>query len=405
MATVRAFVALRPPRDLVTAVAAPPYDVVDTAEAAALADGNPDSFLRVSRPEIGLPPGATAAEVHRFGRDVLEAFERRGTLVRDRRPELLVYRQEMGGASQTGVVAAVTAADYRSGVIAVHEHTRPDKENDRTEHIEALGAHDEPVFLMYRPAAPGASRVAEVLAGVTAGEPEYRLERDGVRHTLWTVADAADVEALEAAFAEVPVLYVADGHHRSAAAARLAAQDPRPGAGEFPAVVFPSDELTILAYNRVVRDLRGHTPASFVAALGDGFVVTPAEAAPVLERHQVGVYVDGAWWTATARPGVVDEADPIARLDVSVLQDRALAPLLGIADPRTDGRIAFVGGIRGTAELERLVDSGEFAVAFALHPTSPTEVMDVADGGQVMPPKSTWFEPKLFSGLFVHPIG
>lgn len=404
MATVRAFVALRPPRDLVDAVAAPPYDVVDTAEAAAIADGNPDSFLRVSRPEIGLPAGASAPEVHRFGRETLAAFEDRGTLVRDRAPELLVYRQEMGDASQTGVVAAVTAADYRSGVIAVHEHTRPDKEDDRTEHIRALGAHDEPVFLMYRPDAPGASRVAEVLAGVTAGAPEYRLERDGVRHTLWTVAEAADVEALEAAFAEVPVLYVADGHHRSAAAARLAASDPRPGAGEFPAVVFPSDELTIMAYNRVVRDLGGLTPAAFLAALDDAFVVTPAQGAPALERHQVGVYLDGAWWTATARPGVVDETDPIARLDVSVLQDRVLAPLLGIADPRTDTRIAFVGGIRGTAELQRLVDSGELAVAFAMHPTSPVEVMDVADGGQVMPPKSTWFEPKLLSGLFVHPI-
>ncbi len=404
MATVRAFVALRPPRDLAAAVAAPPYDVVDTAEAAAIADGNLDSFLRVSRPEIGLPAGATAEAVHRFGREMLEAFERRGTLVRDRDRELLVYRQEMGGASQTGVVAVVTAAEYRSGAIAVHEHTRPDKEDDRTRHIEALGAHDEPVFLMYRPDAPGASRVAAVLATVTAGQPEYLLERDSVRHTLWTVPAAADIEALEAAFGEVPVLYVADGHHRSAAAARLAASDPRPGATEFPAVVFPSDELTVMAYHRVVRDLRGLTPAAFRDALGTDFVVTSAPAAPVLERHQVGVYVAGAWSIATLRPGLVDEADPIARLDVSVLQERLLAPVLGIADPRTDTRIAFVGGIRGTAELERLVDSGEFAVAFALHPTSPDEVMDVADGGQVMPPKSTWFEPKLLSGLFVHPL-
>ena len=241
-----------------------------------------------------------------------------------------------------------------------------------------------------------------MLAAVTEGEPEYQLSRDGVNHTMWAVADAADVEALEAAFAEVPVLYVADGHHRSAAAARLAAADPRPGAGEFPAVIFPADELTILGYNRVVRDLNLHTPASFLEALGDSFVVAPAEGAPDLARHQVGVYLDGAWWTATARE--VDEADPIARLDVSVLQDRVLGPLLDIADPRTDKRIAFVGGIRGTAELERLVDGGYVAVAFAMYPTSPDEVMDVADGGQVMPPKSTWFEPKLLSGLFVHPI-
>ncbi len=404
MATVRPFVALRPPRDLVDAVASPPYDVVDSAEAAALADGNPDSFLRVSRPEIGLAPGASPDQVHRFGRVVLEDFERRGTLVRDAGPGLLVYRQQMGRAMQTGVVGAVTAADYRAGVIAIHEHTRPDKEDDRTQHIEALGAHDEPVFLMYRPDAPGAAAIAAVLARVTADDPEYVVERDGVRHTLWTVPDAADAEALSAAFAQVPVLYVADGHHRSAAAARLAATDPRAGADEFPAVVFPSDELTILAYNRVVRDLGGHCVESFRAALNEAFVVTPAGAAPELARHEFGVYLDGAWWTAAARPGVVDESDPIARLDVSVLQDRVLAPLLGIADPRTDVRIAFVGGIRGTEELVRLVDEGR-GVAFALHPTATADVMDVADSGDVMPPKSTWFEPKLLSGLFVHPLG
>jgi len=405
VATVRAFVALRPPRHLVDTVAAPPYDVVDTAEAAALADGNPDSFLRVSRPEIGLEPGASADRVHRFGREVLDDFERRGTLVRDAAPGLLVYRQQRGDATQTGAVGAVTAADYRAGVIAIHEHTRPDKEDDRTAHIEALGAHDEPVFLMYRPDAPGAGAVADVLARVTAREPEYSLVRDGVRHTLWTVSDAADAAALQDAFAQVPALYVADGHHRTAAAARLAASDPRPGAAEFPAVVFPSDELTILAYNRVVRDLGEHDVESFLASLGTDFVVAPAAAAPEPARHQIGVYLDGSWWTAAARPGVVDEADPIARLDVSVLQDRVLAPLLGIADPRTDARIAFVGGGRGTDELVRLVDEGRAAVAFVLHPTATAEVMDVADSGQVMPPKSTWFEPKLLSGLFVHPIG
>jgi len=403
VATLRPFAALRPPRDLAVAVAAPPYDVVDAGEAAAIAEGNPDSFLRVSRPEIGLASAASADEVHAFGRRVLADLVGRGTLVRDPAPGLLVYRQAMGDAVQTGVVGAVAVADYRAGVIAIHEHTRFDKETDRTEHIAALSAHDEPVFLMYRPGTPGAVAVAGVLAQVTAGEPEYDLTRDGVRHTLWTVPPADD-PALVAAVAEMPTLYVADGHHRSAAAARHAAADPRPGAAEFPAVVFPADELTILAYNRAVRDLGRRTPQSFLAALGDAFVVEPVDGPPTPARHEIGIYLAGVWWLAGARDGVVDESDPIGRLDVSVLQDNVLAPLLGIADPRADSRVAFVGGGRGTAELERLVDSGGYAVAFALHPTATQDVMDVADAGQVMPPKSTWFEPKLLSGLFVHPI-
>jgi len=403
VATLRAFRALRPPRDLVEDVVAPPYDVVDTAEARALAAGHPDSFLRVSRPEIGLPDGAGAELVHRFGRSVLADFVARGVLVRDERPGLLVYRQQMGTAVQTGVVGAASVEEYRSGLIALHEHTRADKEADRTRHIEVLRAHDEPVFLMYRPDAPGAADVAAVLDGVTAGEPEYDLVRDGVRHTLWTVTDDA-AALLEAHLGRVPLLYVSDGHHRSAAAARLAALSDAPGAGEFPAVVFPADQLTVMAYHRVVRDLNGLDVAGLLVALDAFFELRAVPSAPVPGRHQLGVYVAGAWWLASARPGVVDEADAIARLDVSLLQDRVLAPMLGIGDPRTDQRIAFVGGIRGTAELERLVDDGGYAVAFALHPTSTAEVMDVADSGAVMPPKSTWFEPKLLSGLFVHPI-
>ena len=403
MATLRAFRALRPPRDLVEDVVAPPYDVVDTAEARALAAGHPDSFLRVSRPEIGLPDGAGAELVHRFGRSVLADFVARGVLVRDERPGLLVYRQQMGTAVQTGVVGAASVEEYRSGLIALHEHTRADKEADRTRHIEVLRAHDEPVFLMYRPDAPGAADVAAVLDGVTAGEPEYDLVRDGVRHTLWTVTDDA-AALLEAHLGRVPLLYVSDGHHRSAAAARLAALSDAPGAGEFPAVVFPADQLTVMAYHRVVRDLNGLDVAGLLVALDAFFELRAVPSAPVPGRHQLGVYVAGAWWLASARPGVVDEDDAIARLDVSLLQDRVLAPMLGIGDPRTDQRIAFVGGIRGTAELERLVDDGGYAVAFALHPTSTAEVMDVADSGAVMPPKSTWFEPKLLSGLFVHPI-
>lgn len=407
MATIRPFRALRPPRELVSRVAAPPYDVVDTAEARALAAGNPDSFLRISRPEINLDPAATpdAEQVHRLGRATLEDFVRRGVLVRDEAPGLMVYRQRMGAAVQTGVVGCTSVEDYRRGVIATHEHTRPDKELDRTRHIGVLGAHDEPVFLMYRPEAAGAAAIAAALQSVTSGPPEYDLTcDDGISHTLWTVPDPQVIQTLVTAFEKIPTLYVSDGHHRTAAAARVAGDRGDGEAAYFPSVVFPADQLTVLAYNRVVRDLGEYDSASLLAALVAGFDVEPSNTAPELRRHQFGLYTDGRWFLLTARTEIVDESDPIARLDVSLLQDQVLAPLLRIHDPRTDQRVAFVGGIRGTAELVRLVDSGEFAVAFAMHPTSPVEVMDVADLGEVMPPKSTWFEPKLRSGLFVHPM-
>ena len=407
VALIRPFRALRPPREIVSRVAAPPYDVVDTAEARALAAGNPDSFLRISRPEVDLDPAATPdpEDVHQLGRATLADFIRRGVLVRDEVPSLLVYRQRMGAAVQTGVVGCTSVEEYRRGVIATHEHTRPDKELDRTRHIGALGAHDEPVFLMYRPDAPGSATVATTLEHVTSGAPEYDLTcDDGIRHTIWTVQDPQLIQTLITAFGEIPTLYIADGHHRTAAAARVWDERGDGDAADFPSVLFPADQLTVLAYNRVVRDLGGYEPASFLTALGVGFDVQPSSTAPEVGRHQFGLYLDGRWFLLTARAGLVDESDPIARLDVSLLQQQVLAPLLGIDDPRTNQRIAFVGGIRGTAELMRLVDSGGFAVAFAMHPTSTVEVMDVADRGEVMPPKSTWFEPKLRSGLFVHPM-
>ena len=407
MTTIRPFRALRPPRDLASQVAAPPYDVVSTAEARAMAAGNPESFLRISLPQVNLDPAAPAdpEEVHRLGRATLEDFVRRGSLLRDPEAGLLVYRQRMGEAVQTGVVACASVDEYRRGLIAVHEYTRPDKENDRTRHIEILGAHDEPVFLMYRPDAPGAATVAEAVDHVTAGAPEFEFTTgEGVTHSLWTVGDAEVIQTLTAAFEQIPTLYIADGHHRSAAAARVWGETGHDEAASFPVVAFPADDLTVMAYNRVVHDLGEHTAASFLEALAVGFDIEPSPSAPALGVHQFGLYSGGTWFLLTAREAIIDASDPIARLDVSILQQHVLAPLLGIEDPRTDQRIAFVGGIRGTAELVRLVDSGAFAAAFALHPTSAVEVMDVADLGQVMPPKSTWFEPKLRSGLFVHPI-
>ncbi|HSN06180.1 MAG TPA: DUF1015 family protein [Candidatus Angelobacter sp.] len=406
MVEVGPFRALRPAPGLAGRVMSPPYDVVDVEEARAYAGGDPDSFLRVSRPEIDLPSSVDphSDEVYELGRRNLDDFVARGVLVRDEVPTYSVYRQVMDDVVQTGVVAVVGVADYDAGRVKVHEHTRPDKENDRVRHIDALDAQDEPVFLLSRRSAD----VDDVVGRVTATPPALDLvSRDGVGHTLWVVDGPDDVAALRRAFAEVGDLYVADGHHRSAAASRVHAARPgEPGEhGSFLAVVFPIDDVHVMAYNRVVADLAGHSAEGFLAALGRDFEVTTAAAAVVpARRHEFGVHLGGQWYRAVARDGLVDEGDPLARLDVSVLQDRVLAPLLGIGDPRTDARIAFVGGIRGTAEIERLVGSGRAAVGFTLHPTSTTELVAVADAGDVMPPKSTWFEPKLASGLFLHPI-
>lgn len=413
MPELRPFRALRPLPDRAAAVAAPPYDVVDVAEARAFAAGNPDSFLHVSRPEIDLPDDVDphGDVVHARGRAALVDLVDRGVLVRDDVPTLSVYRQRRpaGGRvgttntaaiDQTGVVGLATVADYRAGRIAVHEHTRPDKEDDRAAHIAALEAHDEPVLLMY----PGRSEIDALVDAVTARPPAIEVtDADDVTHTLWIVSDPAELAAFGAAFAAVPRLYVADGHHRSAAAARLAERADRPQ-GEtdaFPVVAFPAEQLTVLPYQRVVA---GPLPATFTARLAERFEVAGADVPDGLARHEFAVYSGGCWHRLAPRPGTVDESDPISRLDVAVLQDAVLAPLLGITDPRTDPRIAFVGGSRGTAELARLVDSGRYAVAFALHPTSPAEVIAVADAGLVMPPKSTWFDPKLASGLFLHPL-
>ncbi len=423
MVDVRPFRALRPVAGRESRVLAPPYDVVDTAEARVWADGDADSFFRVSRPEIELGDDVDphSDEVYALGRRNLDEFLARGVLERDATPTYSVYRLVMGDVAQTGVVAAVSVVDYDLGRVRIHEFTRPDKELDRVRHIDALGVQDEPVFLIGRRSAD----VDAIVARVTAREPRVDLvTRDGVGHTLWVVDHPAEVAALHRAFAESGALYVADGHHRSAAASRVHAlrSATRAGAGEgaaasragagagrageddaFLAVVFPLDDVHVMAYNRVVADLAGRTPEQLLKGMAETFDVVPAEAAVAPSaRHEFGVHLDGRWWVATARD--VDETDPLARLDVAVLQDRVLGPLLDIGDPRTDTRIAFVGGIRGTAEIERLVASGRAAVGFTMHPTSTHELVAVADAGEVMPPKSTWFEPKLASGLVLHPL-
>jgi uncharacterized protein (DUF1015 family) len=407
VAVLKPFAAVRPAPGLAPSVAAPPYDVVDVHEARDLASENPDSFLHVSRPEIDLPDTVDphSPEVYAQGRAALDDFLARGVLVPDEEARYLVYRQRLGRTLQTGVVAVASVADYDDGTIATHEHTRRDKEDDRVAHIDALAAHDEPVFLMYREDTSAASVVARVVAETLMEDPvEDFTTPDGVSHRLWVVEPGDPASTLESAFGAIGRLYVADGHHRSAAASRVAAL--RDGAGEsglFLAVTFPADELNVLAYNRVVADLAGHHPEALLAALAETYAVVPeGSAVAPATPHTIGVYLAGQWYHGHLRPDLVDESDPIARLDISILQDRVLAPVLGIADPRTDQRISFVGGGRGIAELERLVDSERFAVAFSMCPTTTHDVMDVADQGKVMPPKSTWFEPKLASGLFLH---
>ncbi len=407
MARIRPFPSARPPRKLAARVASVPYDVVDTREARTLAAGNPLSFLHVCRPEIDLPEDVDihSDAVYAKGRENLDAFYANGTLESDPVPRLLVYRQSWRGRTQDGVVATCSVDDYDADVIRKHEKTRPDKEDDRVRHLLAQSAHAEPVFLTYRAVDAIDGRVARV----TAASPEFDFEApDGVRHALWIVPEG-DVAFFVASFAAVPLLYVADGHHRCASAARARAAlkgklgtlpDEHP-INWFPAAIFPDRQLAILPYNRVVRNLGGKTTGDFLEGVRARFTVTAAAAPEPARRGQFSMLFEENWQTLTPREPV-SGSDPISSLDVSILQDRLLGPVLGIGDPRTDPRIDFVGGIRGTGELEERVRSGRGAVAFAMYPTQISDVMAIADAGVTMPPKSTWFEPKLRSGLFVH---
>ena len=407
MARIRPFPSGRPPKAIAARVASVPYDVVDTKEALALAEGNPLSFLHVCRPEIDLPPGTDvhADAVYAKGRENLDRFYADGTLVADATPRLFVYRQSWRGRSQDGVVAACAVDDYDADLIKKHEKTRADKENDRVRHLLTQSAHAEPVFLTYRAEATLDAKVREV----TSRPPEVDFEApDGVRHTLWIVPEGGNAFLVDA-FARVPLLYVADGHHRTASASRARAalreKDPKLPADHpvnwFPAAIFPDRELAILPYNRVVKDLGGKSPGEFLAAVGGAFRIRHGEGAEAKGKGDIRMYFSGGWHRLEPI-SPIDTRDPIVSLDVSILQDRLLAPVLGVGDPRTDKRIDFVGGIRGTAELEVRVNSGRAAVAFSMFPTTVAELMAIADAGAIMPPKSTWFEPKLRSGLFVH---
>jgi uncharacterized protein (DUF1015 family) len=397
MTLIRPFAALRPVRAHAADVVAPPYDVLSSAEARERARGRPLSFLHISKAEIDLPEGTDphADAVYATAARNLQRMLDDAVLVRDPVPCYYVYRLVMGSHRQTGLVAAASVAAYDSNRIRRHEFTRPDKEDDRVRQIEALNAQTGPVLLACR-ADPD---VDAVLALVTETPPEVDLVADdGIGHALWVVRDPEIIENLTRAFDAMPALYIADGHHRSAAASRVAAQRGDTD-GTFLTVIFPHDQMQILDYNRVVRDLAGMNAEQFLARVSAGFSMLPA-AGPVRPARpgEFGMYLAGQWYRLTLPAEAIPD-DPVARLDVSLLADRLLAPVLGITDPRRDTRIDFVGGIRGLDELEHRVDSGEMAVAFSLYPTRMEDLMAVAEAGEVMPPKSTWFEPKLADGL------
>ncbi len=397
MADVRPFPALRPANELAAQVIAPPYDVLTEAEARALA-GDPRCFLRVTRPEVDLPEGTDSHSdaAYAKARERLDAFISEGTMVQDAEPSYYFYGQVMDGRRQVGIMAGCSVQEYDQGLIKKHEFTRPDKEDDRTHHMSVLEAQVGLVFLAYR-----ATEALDALtARVIAGEPEWSVTtEDGVQHTLW-VAPAELVAPIRQAFAQVPALYVADVHHRSAAASRYRAAHPdSERAAHFLAGVFPDDQLFVMAYNRIVHDLNGHTPEALLAAVGQKYAITEGVDPVPTERGTATMYLGGTWYGLAPREGVVDHGDPVACLDVAVLQDNILGPLLGVDDPRRSTRITFAGGIRGPEYLSDAVDEGWGAVAFHMYPTGMDQLFRVADAGEVMPPKSTWFEPKLRAGV------
>lgn len=410
MATLRPFRGVRPRAPYASAVASKPYDVLNSEEARAEAGDKPFSFLHVGKPEIDLPPGTDLYDerVYARAKENLERLLRDRILVEDPQASLYLYAQTMGNHTQYGIVGCASVEEYANDAIKKHELTRRDKEDDRTRHVRATNAHSGPIFLTYR-ARPAIDALVDQIRA-TPPVNDFVAE-DGIRHQLWVIDDGPTIDAITREFRTVPALYVADGHHRSAAAARvgkeMAAANPHHTGSEeynfFLAVLFPHNQLRILDYNRLVKDLNGKNTDEFLAALPPAFTVSqsPGQVRPS-RKGEYGMYLPGQWYLLRAGAGLTEVTDPVERLDVSILQKHLLAPVLGIEDPRTSKRIDFVGGIRGLAELERRVDSGEMAVAFAVTPTSIEELLAIADAGKIMPPKSTWFEPKLRDGLVVH---
>ena len=412
MATLRPFRAVRPAAALASRVAALPYDVMSSDEAREMVVGNPYSFLHVDKAEIDLPreTGLYDDIVYQTARDNLRRMIAEGVFIREEKPCFYVYRQIMDGRAQTGVVGCASIDDYINDVIKKHELTRPEKEDDRCRHVDVCDAQTGPIFLTY-PARPA---INAVVSAAMAKTPLYDFVSDDVQQTVWIIDAAADIETLITEFAAAGSLYIADGHHRTASAVRVGKmrREQHPGySGDeefnfFLSVLFPDEQLYIMDYNRVVKDLNGNSEAEFLAKVSEKFTVAPYNGEGPCrpqQHHSFGMYLGGKWYLLRAKPEFVDESDIVAQLDVNVLQQNLLTPILGIGDPRTDKRIDFIGGIRGLQYLADLVDAGA-AVAFAMYPTSISELIGIADAGRLMPPKSTWFEPKLLSGLFIHEL-
>ncbi len=411
MSTIRPFAALRPPKQYAEQVSSLPYDVMSHDEACHMAEGNPSSFLHICRADIDTDKARIHDTVtYQKSSDNLQEFIRKGFLQRDAAPYYYIYRQIMWGRVQTGIVGCASVDEYLNNTILKHELTRKEKELDRINHFDACSTQTEPVFLAYRKHEGISTAIRE---WIKFHKPEYDFTSDdGVTHLLWPVTDPEVIETIRKGFEEVPVLYIADGHHRTASSAAVSAkrraQYPNyTGEEEFNylmAVTFCDEDLFIMDYNRVVNDLNGHTPESFLNTISKDFDIVPATnegpAAPA-RKHEFGMYLAGKWYRITAKTGTYDAVHPIESLDCSILQTNLLAPVLGIEDPRTSPRIDFVGGIRGLQELEKRTGDG---VAFALYPVTMADLFNVADNGEIMPPKSTWFEPKLRSGLFLHEI-
>ncbi len=414
MATIKPFRGIRPPKHLVEAVESRPYDVLDSAEARLEAGDNEKSLYHIIKPEINFPEGTSEYDprVYESAADNFRKFQERGWLVQDDKEQYYIYAQTMEGKTQYGLVVGARVDDYLSGVIKKHELTRRDKEEDRMKHVRVNNANIEPVFFAY----PDNEVLNSLIMRYAATAPEYDFIApvDGFRHRFWVIADDADIATVTEEFAKMPALYIADGHHRSAAAALVGAEKARQNPDHkgdeeynyFMAVCFQASQLTILDYNRVVKDLNGMSSEEFLAALAKNFVVEDkgTECYKPQRLHEFSLYLDGRWYSLKAKEGTFNDADPIGVLDVDISSRLILDDLLGIKDLRSDKRIDFVGGLRGLGELKRRVDSGEMRMALALYPVSMQQIMDIADSGKIMPPKATWFEPKLRSGLVIHKL-